>query len=248
VVVIDHASIDGTREIAASCLGAGVLEIVDVPWDGSFDLAALLGAKERIFERYRHDWQLHVDADEWVHANTNRSLAEFLETVEPRFLAVDFDSFPFLPPAGRDLLGLDHRRYSTDYYFFAPPALRWRRAWRRGSGGSLAKGAGHDLPDVPDEQVHPERQMVRNYLGLSWSHAIGKRANRNYAPAALARGWHGNRLDMRTPQPGAFSPFLRVADPWDCRALDRSAPSPFQFWQAGFFAEPPEPALGGPQR
>jgi hypothetical protein len=129
---------------------------------------------------------------------------------------------------------LDYRALATSYYYFTgPPRLRWWRAWRRGLAADLVSGAGHRLMGVEESALFPARQTLRHYVGLSWSHAIAKRANRAYPDHALRRGWHDNRLDMRASS-ASKSSLIKVADPWTTRDLDRSAPSRHQFWEESF--------------
>lgn len=103
VVLIDNGSVDGTRDLATRYLGRGLLGIRDVPWRGSFVLSGLLQAKQQVFEDSRHDWHLHVDADEWPRAVDDRDLAGFLDDVPARYTAVNFGEFVFLPPDGVDM-------------------------------------------------------------------------------------------------------------------------------------------------
>jgi glycosyltransferase involved in cell wall biosynthesis len=242
VVLIDHASVDGTREIAEGFLGRGLLEIVDIAWHGAYDLAEQLRAKQSVFERSAHDWVIHLDADEWPRATSEVTLARMLEAVSPEHQVVNFVEFVFVPPVGVDMWGQDYRQLATTYYAFAPSPLRLMRAWRRSSGLSNVAGAGHQL-DVEQAAIFPEPQVLRHYIGLSWSHAIGKRANLSRSEAHLARGWSANRRDMREARPVTSGRLFREAAPWDTRSLDASVPSRHHFWEPGFAAAN-EPAVG----
>jgi hypothetical protein len=236
VVLIDHGSVDGTREVAERFLGAGLLRIQDHPWKGEFDLGELLANVEGVFEQSSHAWHLFVGADEWLRADCDLPLADFLRSEVSRdFEVVNFREYAFLPPLGVDMWGQDFRQLATSYYLFEPGPRRLMRAWRRGARvGSLVESAGHTFADVASNAVYPMDQVLRHYIGLSWSHAIGKRANRHYAARDLARGWHGNRLNLRAASPVAVSPYFRTISPWDSRNLDASMPSPFHFWDPGF--------------
>jgi hypothetical protein len=235
LVVIDNGSVDGSREIAEEFLGAGVLQIVDVPWRGAFDLAELLDVKQNVYHGSHHDWHLHVDADEWVRANDNVCLVDFLRGVDSRYSVVNFRECVFVPPTGVDMWGQDYRMLATTYYVFEPRP-RWRMlAWRARSVGSNVASGGHQFQDVPEGAIYPHDQTLRHYIGLSWSHAIAKRANRTYRPENLSRGWHANRLDLRAAQPVVASRYLRRAEPWDTRQVDASAPSKYHFWEQRFY-------------
>jgi Glycosyl transferase family 2 len=235
VVLIDHESTDGTRELAETFLGAGLLRIETLPWNGVYDLTAVLTNQQQVFATARHDWCVRVDADEWLLPNSGGPLADFLEHgVDDRFSVVNFREFVFVPPTGIDMWGEDYRRIATTYYLFEPMPNRLMRAWRRGSADTFVGEAGHRLDGVDMSVVLPESQTMRHYIGLSWSHAIAKRADRTYPAHDLAKGWHGNRLDMRDARPVATAECLRTALPWDVAALDDSTPSPVHFWDPDF--------------
>lgn len=234
VTLIDHGSIDGTRERAESFLGAGLTAIVDMPWRGTFDLREQLVAKQEIYAASRHDWHVHVDADEWPRATEDVPLADFLQrSVARQHSVVNFQEFVFVPPWGVDMWAQDFRRMATRYYLFAPRPRRLMRAWRNGTLSSNVDEAGHTFSGLDSSAIHPVDQILRHYVGLSWSHAISRRANRVYAEGDLAQGWHSNRLDMRT-EPRLDASVFRTAEPWDTRQLDSTAPSRFHFWEAGF--------------
>jgi hypothetical protein len=235
VVLLDHGSVDGTRELAERFRGNGLLEIRDVPWRGTFDLAEMLRAKEEVYSESPHDWHVHVDADEWLRATHDVPRAEFLNSnVDPQYVIVNFQQFVFLPPTGADMWGMDYRVISTRYYCFAQTPKQHMRPWRRGSVGSIVDGAGHTFPNVPVAAVFPEDQALRHYIGLSWSHAIAKRADRTYPGPNWPGGWHRNRLDLRAARPVEDSQYVKMAELWDTRALDTSTPTRFHFWQPGF--------------
>ncbi len=236
VVLLDNGSVDGTREIAERYLGAGLLRIEDQPFTGTFELEEQMRRKDAIIAGAPHDWIVHVSPDEWLHSTSDATLPEFLEReVAPRTQVVDFVEYVFLPPVGVDMFGEDIRIIATSYYCFAPAPLRLMRAWRRGTPVSLVQSAGHRFQELDPEAVHAEPQVLRHYIGLSWSHAIEKRAARVYNAADLARGWHGNRLELRAARPVTGHPALRNAEPWSVRELDDSAPMRHHFWQPGFW-------------
>ncbi len=244
VVLLDNGSVDGTRELAERFLGGGLLSIEDLPWQGKHSLGERLRAKATVFEGSRHDWRLLVDADEWLRANDEVTLSELLtRMVDRRHMIVNFGEFVFVPPLGVDMWAEDFRRNATSYYFFAPQRLRLMRAWRREWSGDLVSSAGHAFTHVPPELIHPIDQTLRHYIGLSWSHAISKRANRTFSKEELARGWHHNRRDLRHARPVTASPLLHRADPWDIRTLDTSTPTRFHFWEAGFERAEPAPGM-----
>lgn len=237
VILLDNGSVDGTRERAERFLGGGLLRIEDQPFRGTFEFEEQMRRKDAIVAAARHDWIVHVAPDEWLHPTTDAPLPDFLErAVAPATQVVDFVEYVFLPPVGVDMYGEDVRRIATSYYCFAPAPLRLMRAWRRGTSVSLVQSAGHRFDGVDEGRVHPEPQVLRHYIGLSWSHAIAKRADRTYTAAELARGWHGNRLSLTAARPVITHPALRTVAPWSVRRLDASAPTRHHFWQPDFWA------------
>ena len=70
VVLVDHASSDGTRERAEAFLGQGLLRIEQLDWEGHFSLSAQLRCKQQILASARHDWVAHFDADEAPQASS----------------------------------------------------------------------------------------------------------------------------------------------------------------------------------
>lgn len=236
VILLDNGSVDGTREVAERYLGGGLLRIEDQPFTGVFDLEEQMRRKDAIVAGAPHDWIVNVAPDEWLHSTSEATVPEFLEReVAPGTRVVDFLEYVFLPPLGVDMYGEDVRTIATSYYCFAPAPLRLMRAWRRGTPVSLVQSAGHRFAGIDQEVLHPEPQVLRHYIGLSWSHAIEKRAARVYPAAELARGWHGNRIDLRAARPVTAHPALRRVDPWSIRRLDHSAPTRHHFWQAAFW-------------
>jgi hypothetical protein len=236
VILIDNGSIDGTRELAQQFLGDGLLDVRHLGWNGHLDLAQLLELKQQLFADSRHEWHMHVDADEWPRAHLDdATLADFLmREVSTGFSVVNFDEFVFLPPYGVDMWAQDYRKMALSYYFFEPTPKRLMRAWRRKGATWDIAGAGHRLSHVPDSAIYPQNLTMRHYIGLSFSHAITKRANRSYPAAALARGWHRNRLDLRAARPVIDSPYVKQLLNWDDLILDNSSPSMHHFWEAGF--------------
>ncbi|MEZ5117548.1 MAG: hypothetical protein R2737_14905 [Candidatus Nanopelagicales bacterium] len=230
IVVLNHSSRDATREVAESLLGNGVLEVIALPWQGSFDLKQILSVKATVYERYPHEWLAHFDADEWPRATQDVPLVSLLAEVRAGgFQSVNFDEFVFVPRPGTDALGMDFRRVITDYYFFEPRPARLQRIWHRDAGRSNMAAAGHIAP-VDPSRVWPQSQSLRHYVGLSQSAAYLKRANREYPDEALARGWHSNRLRVSSAPVGHF-PGMRRCSPWDARELDRSEPVRRHYWE-----------------
>ncbi len=240
VAVIDHESRDGTADIARSHLGSGVVSVDRLSFDGTFAVEEQLTAQQRIIQESRHDWVMHLDADEWMQTRTGAPLAAWLADVPERFLTVNFDEFVFLPEPGTDALGSDFRQTVTRYYFFEPRPMRLQRVWRNHRGIENVKSGGHGV-NVPMHAIYPETQNLRHYVALSFSHAWAKRANRHYPAEEISRQWHGNRLSMRSLRPVlAILNTLPRVKPWNSPDLDRSQPRTTHYWE--WPSEPVEPA------
>lgn len=144
---------------------------------------------------------------------------------------VNFEEFVFLPiepGSAKD----EHAFFPfAHYYFFEPAKLRLMRAWRRESGFTNVDSGGHLLRGE-DMRVAPENQVLRHYPFLSQEHAFEKYSERRYNEGELARGWHGNRIDIDNrlfafPPPGE----LERLDDLAARALDRSRPHKLHYWE-----------------
>ena len=231
VAILDNGSRDETPDLIAQHRSAPIVATQRVPFSGHLDLAELLKAKYALAEGLRHDWLVHYDADEWLeHADPAKSLCDAIAEAEAGgHVAINFEEFVFLPQPGEDWTGCDPLANARRYYFFAPSPHRLQRAWRRNRVRPDPAGAGHRL-GVPADRIAPVSHTLRHFMVLSQEHAYTKYLHRTHHPAAVARGWHGNRLkfsraNLTLP---ASSPWLRQAAGGP---LDRSRPCPLHFWQ-----------------
>jgi glycosyltransferase involved in cell wall biosynthesis len=233
VHLIDHQSTDGTREIAAEFLGGGLLAIDDLPWTGVFSLSEQLRAKKRIFDQTRHDWVVHIDADERLEsANPGETLLEGLQRADAGgYNCVNFLEMAFVPLPGENF-NVDHyaSRMCT-YYYFAPVHPHRELAWRRDAQFDNSKHAGHRLTGA-DMKRFPEDFIMRHYIALSQEQAREKFLQRRVAEEDLAKCWFGNRLaiteDKLVVKP---IPELRRLDHAAQRRYDLSQPLKRHFWQ-----------------
>jgi glycosyltransferase involved in cell wall biosynthesis len=234
VVVIDNQSTDGLREVVDDQRRAGAAIALEyLPFHGSFDLSRQLEAKASLIEQSDADWVLHLDADEMPHScREGETLAAAIARADAAgYNVVNFEEFVFLPiepgPA-RD----EHAFFPfTHYYFFEPSKLRLMRAWRRICGFTNVDSGGHHLRGE-DTRIFPENQVLRHYPFLSQQHAWEKYSKRRFNENDLARGWHGNRIDIdhrlfTFPAPGE----LELLEALGRHALDRSRPHTTHYWQ-----------------
>lgn len=232
VVVLDHASTDGSAEIAKRWEGHGVLWVEQRPFDGVFRLEELLRWKEEAYARLDHEWLAHVDADEWLQSpRDGERLIDLIRRADAGGAnVVNFDEFTFVPDTELPE-GADPREVFTTYYHFAPSTPRLMRVWRQDAGFSGLANAGHVLSG---SHVHPfgETGILRHYPVLSGDGHDVKYLDRVFTEDELRKSWHGNRIGLRAEDFAVReNPSLRRLPGWPSRDFDRSAPIDFHYWQ-----------------
>jgi glycosyltransferase involved in cell wall biosynthesis len=197
VVVIDNDSTDGTRAIAETFRGRGLIETRKLPWEGSFSLTSQLRAKRHVIEGAAHDWILHADADEWlVSPKPDEALVQAISRADAQgFNVVNFHECVFIPRPGEDYCGPGYAERMRDYYFFQPHYPRLNRAWRRDAALDNSASGGHVLTGAAIN-LSPQDLILRHYIVLSEAHARAKYVSRTFHAEDLARQWHGNRVNI----------------------------------------------------
>jgi glycosyltransferase involved in cell wall biosynthesis len=237
VVVIDNQSNDGLHEIIEEHSRSGAaITLAELSFHGRFDLFRQLEAKARLIDASRADWVLHLDVDEMPHScQEGETLAAAIARADAAdYNAINFEEFVFLP-VGLPAAATKPRQNSyfsfSHYYFYEPLKQRLMRAWRRDCGFSNIPHGGHRLAGN-DLRLSPENQVLRHYPFLSQEHAYGKYRQRRYSEDELARGWHGNRIDVSRQQ-FSFPPAkeLQALRRVDQHALDRSRPRTQHYWE-----------------
>lgn len=236
VHVIDHGSTDGTREIAAEFKGHGVVGIEDLAWDGSFSLSEQLRAKRQAYERSRHDWVVHVDADEWLCVPASAGIGRLIDAISRAhaegFDCINFRELAFVAKGDANYAHEDYASRMRDYYLFEPTYPRLIRAMRRDSGIDTLASGGH-VPSAGDVRRWPHDLILRHYIALSAEHVRAKYLSRTFSAEDIARGWHRRRLAI---DPAKLvvreSAFLRTL-PAPCAhdSYDLSCPAPAHFWE-----------------
>jgi hypothetical protein len=197
LIGIDHDSTDGSGEWLKAWLGKGVLSVQWIPWLGHFSLQQQLVAKQNVIKEVRHDWVMHLDADEWPQSNRpdERLLDAFQRLGAAGATAVNFEEFVFLPIDARP----PHCRY---YYHFAPSQQRLVRAWQRKYGFNNLQHGGHRLEkcDATSPQIANESLVLRHYIAQSEEHAAAKYTSRIFDPKEVGNGWHHNRIGLSKGQ------------------------------------------------
>lgn len=208
--VIDNGSHDGSRNIAESFLGQGVIAVEDYPYPGFYDWSGLLRRKEELAESLGADWYIHCDADEIREAPAPfATLAEGIAAIDATGCnAIDFDEFVFVPTSPDDAFErTDYVALMRHYYYFKPRPLHRLTAWKNpGVRVDLVSEAGHRVT-FPGLKVSTTRFVLRHYIALSHSHFVRKYTTaRTYSKREVDElGWHGWRAaftpaSLRLPQ------------------------------------------------
>jgi glycosyltransferase involved in cell wall biosynthesis len=233
VVLIDNESTDQSLEIARPFLGKGLIAIESLPWTGFFSLSAQLACKRDIFARMPHEWVIHADADEWLRTtDPSVTLLEGITRADGAgYNCINFREFVFIALPGEDFRHAEYRQFMRNYYFFEPSHPRLMRAWKKTAGFDNSAAGGHILQGT-DIRIAPHDFQLRHYVMLSEEHAREKYLNRRFDPTDLAKGWHGNRLNIAA---SAFrvraSPVIRTLLHADSSELDMTAPTTRHFWE-----------------
>jgi glycosyltransferase involved in cell wall biosynthesis len=217
-IVIDNGSTDATRAIAESHRGAPVVEIVDEPVTGVFDLTRQLRLKRDII-RGLDGWVLHADADEFVDGPDGWALRDLLALWDlSGILAFECDELLFLPRS--DAEQHDPASFQTSMRHCHPlgehdPKQRLFRAsapldlWMRTGGHTITR----DRPGIA-----PARLRLRHYFGLSLDQIRSEYLSRVFASRDVAKLWHGSRMgaaayDIVPPSPAELCPVDAVTVP-----------------------------------
>ncbi|QSX78920.1 glycosyltransferase family A protein [Agrilutibacter solisilvae] len=245
VYVCDNGSTDRTVEIAKAYLGAGVIGIEHIPFDGTYQWERILQRKEALFRELDADWLMHVDADE-IHLPPpgHASIAAAIAAADAQgYEAVEFAEFTFLPT--REAPDHDHPDFVQQlrtYYPFRPRSPHCVRAFRKQpvpmeiawSGGHHVRFQAPGKPVQPP--LFPEQFRMKHYIFLSADHASRKYPGRKYHDDEVNRlRWHGWRPRLRTEQialPSAAhlrttanDDDLDSTSPWTKHWLDQCAAS-----------------------
>lgn len=197
VHMIDHGSSDGTGTIIEQFVGAPVVEVRRIPFDGVFRWRQLLELKEEVLASIDADWVLHVDADEIyespIPGESVRGMIERLS--ELGFDVIDCDEFVFVPQSVVSAPA-NFVKEMRDYYYFAPPNRALHRAQRLGNAtADWSQTGGHRL-SLENRRLATERLRMRHYIGLSQNHLKSQYLGRVFDGGELRAGWHRNRVPI----------------------------------------------------
>lgn len=156
-----------------------------------------LEAKQKIYQKIKHDWVIHHDADEILEDfRPNHTLRDAIqEADEGGYNALNFDEFVFLPKPDADIFNNNYYTENLQYYFFEPHNNRLNRAWRRDKIFNNVLSGGHNLSGE-DISFFPANHILRHYIVLSYEHAKLKYLHRSFSQQDLMKGWHWNRRNF----------------------------------------------------
>lgn len=234
VALIDNGSTDGSLDLYREYSNAPIVILEHMPYPGYYSQTQQLQAKQRVYQRLKHDWVVHHDADE-VFENPDPGLSlrdAILEADAGGYGVLNLDEFVFLPEPGQEFSGKDYYSGILRYYFFEPAPNRLNRVWRRDLFPENLMSGGHTLTGS-DLSIFPINQVMRHYIVLGYEHALSKYLGRKFAPEDLAKGWHGNRLkfteeNLRLPE---SSPFLFTMEDPASRPFHTERPTKKHFWE-----------------
>lgn len=191
--VVDNGSTDGSRAIASSWVGRGVLRVDDVPWPGFYDKVALLERKEEVARRLDADWFLDVSSDEILLPPGGFSnVREALQAAEGGgFDAVRVEVYCFVPTVEEP--DHDHPRFLETmacYYPYRPDGVPRRSVWKYRQGEIGLAASGGRQVSFEGVRTFPHDLVSRRYVILSRGHAVEKYCGRKHAIGDLGRGWH----------------------------------------------------------
>jgi glycosyltransferase involved in cell wall biosynthesis len=215
VILIDHGSTDRTRAIAEARRGAPVVDILDQPFDGTFDLAAQLDLKRQVLAGLGDGWVIHADADEFpdppadkaAQGSTLRALAAGWDD---GVLAAPCRELAFLPRTEDELHSPDGFEATLRHAVPIADHDPKQRLFRAGADLTLWRATGGHTVTADPARIAPDRLVLRHYPGLSLDHLRAQYLSRVHARADLARRWHTTRaaaqsFDIVPPRPGTLA-------------------------------------------
>jgi glycosyltransferase involved in cell wall biosynthesis len=232
VIIIDHGSSDGSREIAQSFLNRGVLAIYDQTWNGEFSLSNQLRIKSKIIDQLPHDWIIHADADEWLRSDrSEQSLKEvIIEADDNGFNCINFHELVFAAAPGEEFAYEGYEQDMLTYYFFNPNYPRLNRAWKRTLDVDNVSSGGHKVK-AENVRYFPRDLILRHYIMLSEEQGRNKYVDRRFSKEDIDRNWHKKRMNITAGdlhvRPNPALKTLSHATSFD---IDLTVPIKTHFW------------------
>lgn len=198
VILIDQESDDGSEKIYNTYLNKPIVDVIRIPFTGSFSLQAQLELKEEIRQSIKADWIIHHDSDEIMEsAQSSESLYEMISRIDHEgYNTINFEEYVFLPEDLR--VDYSYRNFLKEmkfYYCFAPAPMRLNRIFKNSSNNNSLANGGHQM--IGEEvRVYPQNMILRHYIGLSFRRLLDKYNNRIFSKEEIEKGWHFNRVNV----------------------------------------------------
>ena len=233
VFLIENSSTDSTLVEINKVKSKRILGVHIEPYLGAFDLANILAIKEEIRSQIDADWIIHQDIDEILQSEyRNETLFDSICRISASgYQAINCKEFVFIPESeNANYEGKDYHQFMQYFYHFAPAPKRLIRIFENSDNISNIKFGGHRL-DSDNVRLYPSDLSLRHYIALSMPHFRKKYSTRIFEKTALAKGWHGNKLNYDFTQ--SVTPPLNLLSRLgpDRRELDASRPFKKHFWQ-----------------
>ena len=232
VVILDNESSDESCSLYQQLKGDPIVEVVSMPYDGSFSLLDQLGYKNEMILDLKYDWYIHQHADELLHHREYHSLRKAIEEAHlSGHNCLNFDEFVFIPEPDVEYEESDFYGKMLRYYFFEPAPNRLNRVFKKIENLDLISQAGHRLSG-DNLKIYPVNHVLRHYITLSQAHILNKYLQRVFDARDVARGWHSNRRQFTATKLvlPTHSPVLNKWNPANPSRWDRSSPQRLHFW------------------
>ena len=218
-----------------------LVDVVDLPYDGAFDLRKQILTKQKLADEITADWFIHLDVDEIMHSYVDgESLNAAIARIDAKGdTAINFDEFVMLPVETDYVADAARGQAMRHYYFFEPTEKRLMRAFKkkahlrltpRADAQDSASGSGHAVFG-DNLRLSPEFFALRHHIVRDQAHAYRKYVHRRFSEAEVAQGWHVNRIGV-PPQDFKLPPAdrLRVLARPEDRRFARSSPAKLHYW------------------
>lgn len=239
--LVDHASTDGTWEVAEKWVGSGLKGLLREPYVGAFDLTRQLDLRSDLIRSTRCDWILNLDDDEFlVPSDAEGTLRTAIERAHADGAqVVEAEEFVFVPETADIRYSPETFREEMRHYVPFRPHNPKQRAFRPDVDLTLWRRTGGHTVTRDEDAIAGERLHMLHYPALSLDEVRAKYLSRVFAVQDLKKGWHTNRT-------GGEADFVRAPEAAALRNVDRDG-----LERGGTVSELPyfsSPQIPGPTR
>jgi glycosyltransferase involved in cell wall biosynthesis len=173
-LVLDNGSTDGSRELAESNIGRGVIAVRELVTN-TYQWAHLLDTLLSWAEVFEPKWCFLIDADTFLEApREGQALSQAVADVDASDCnVINFDHFEFWP-TGEEDSEITAVRQRLLYYTWADD--RQEKGWLAYPGTRNSRLGGHqiDFPSNIVKRVYPTNFILRHYRIRSYEHGLRK--------------------------------------------------------------------------